>query len=466
MTRPRLGPSSRENRGQWVRLRTLTMLRWMAVMGQLLALTVADRYLGLGFNIGLAYLVVGASVISNLMAAFLFPENKRLSETEAMLTLLFDIAQLAVLLYLTGGLNNPFALLMLAPVTISASILSLRRTVFLGVMAVGLISLLALWHEPLRFADGSILRVPELFAFGFWLAIVIGVTFLAFYARQVAQEIETMGDALLAAQMALEREQKLTDLGGVVAAAAHELGTPLATIKLVSAELASELRDRPELLEDAQLIRQQADRCRDILRSMGRAGKDDKQLRQAPIEAILREAAEPHADRGRAIVFVMQPGAGDPPRQPVIARRPEVIHGLRNLIQNAVDFAQARVWVAADWDARVIRLRIIDDGKGFDSQVIPRIGEPFVRPRRSRGARTDRPGYDGMGLGLFIAKTLLERSGARLEFGNCDAFPADLRATVPDPPETCGAQVILTWLRPQIETTDTGSLGPNQPIDG
>ncbi len=463
MNRPGLGPSARENRGQWVRLRTLTLLRWLAVAGQLLALAVADRYLGLNFNIGLAYLVVGASVISNLLAVFLFPENKRLSETEAMLTLLFDIAQLAVLLYLTGGLNNPFALLMLAPVTISASVLSPRRTLFLGAMAVGLVTVLAFWSEPLRFADGSILAVPPLFAFGFWLAIVIGVMFLAFYARRITQEVDTMADALLAAQMALEREQKLTDLGGVVAAAAHELGTPLATIKLVSGELASELRDRPELHEDAQLIRQQADRCRDILRSMGRAGKDDKQLRQAPLEAVLREAAEPHADRGRVIDFILRPGPGADARQPLIRRRPEVIHGLRNLIQNAVDFAEAQVWIAADWDARHIRIRIIDDGPGFDPHMLPRIGEPFARSRGALRSVAGRRGYEGMGLGLFIAKTMLERSGAELHFGNCEGVPQDLGTDIAQAPGRAGAFAELRWPRPLIEADAEAVRGQNQP---
>lgn len=463
MNRPGLGPSARENRGQWVRLRTLTLLRWLAVAGQVLALAVADRYLGLSFNVGLCYLVVGASVISNLLAVFLFPENKRLSETEAMLTLLFDIAQLAVLLYLTGGLNNPFALLMLAPVTISASVLSPRRTLFLGAMAVGLVTVLAFWSEPLRFADGSILAVPPLFAFGFWLAIITGVVFLAFYARRITQELDTMADALLAAQMALEREQKLTDLGGVVAAAAHELGTPLATIKLVSGELASELQDRPELYEDAQLIRQQADRCRDILRSMGRAGKDDRQLRQAPLEAVLREAAEPHADRGRAINFILRADPGVDPRQPVIRRRPEVIHGLRNLIQNAVDFADAHVWIAADWDARTIRVRIVDDGPGFDPQMLPRIGEPFARSRGALRPVKGRHGYEGMGLGLFIAKTLLERSGARLRFGNCDGPPQDLCAEITGASGRAGAFAVLIWPRARIEAEAGAVLGRNLP---
>ena len=154
--------------------------------------------------------------------------------------------------------------------------------------------MLGLRHPP---DNGGVLVVPWLFEFGFWMAIVIGILFLGLYSHRVAMEIRSMSDALLATQMALAREQKLTDLGGVVAAAAHELGTPLATIKLVSAELMDELRDRPDLLEDAKLIRDQADRCRDILRDMGRVGKDDLHLRQAPLGAALREAAEPHMAR-------------------------------------------------------------------------------------------------------------------------------------------------------------------------
>src|SRR5690606_20458669 len=155
-----------------------------------------------------------------------------------------------------------------------------------------------------------ILTSPQLFTFGCGAAIVVGIVFLGLYARRVARESRALSDALLATQMALAREQKLTDLGGVVAAAAHELGTPLATIKLVSKELLDELEDRPDLLEDVTLIREQADRCRDILRGMGRAGKDDLQLRQAPLEQVLREAAEPHANRGKTLHFQLASGPG------------------------------------------------------------------------------------------------------------------------------------------------------------
>ncbi|MEM9756422.1 MAG: ActS/PrrB/RegB family redox-sensitive histidine kinase, partial [Pseudomonadota bacterium] len=410
------------------------------------------------------FLAIGASVVSNLVAMAVFPETQRLSDRDAMLTLLFDLMQLSCLLFLTGGLNNPFALLILAPVTISATALTLRSTLLLGLTAIALVTALGRYHLPLTMGDGTEIALPELFLAGFWCAIVIGIVFLAAYARRVAQESHSMSQALAATQMALAREQKLTDLGGVVAAAAHELGTPLATIKLVSTELVDELEDRADLREDAALIRDQADRCRDILRSMGRAGKDDLHLRTAPLSAVLREAAEPHAARGIDIVFDCGPADGAAAAQPVVRRMPEVIHGLRNLVQNAVDFAEQRVWVEAEWSRDTVRVRISDDGPGFPSDLLGRLGDPFLRRRPaapSGGAA--RAGYDGMGLGLFIAKTLLERSGARLEFRNAtDPFLAE-----DEYPDQRGAVVEVIWPKDRIALLAgevTRPLGENKPI--
>jgi two-component system sensor histidine kinase RegB len=458
-TSPSLLPQ--DDRSHWVRLRTLILLRWMAVAGQLGAILVADQIFGFDLPLLACYMAVGASVLANLFAIELLPENRRLTETEVFLTLLFDLAQLAFLIFLTGGLSNPFALLVLAPVTISASALRLRSTVLLGGAAILLITALVFWQVPLRLTDGSALIIPQVFAFGFWLAIVIGILFLGLYSRRVATEIRSMSEALMATQMALAREQKLTDLGGVVAAAAHELGTPLATIKLVSSELMAELGGQPELLDDMRLIAEQADRCRDILRDMGRAGKDDLHLRQAPLSAALREAAEPHMARGKRVEFILKPGAGSSDREPLVRRRPEIIHGLRNLVQNAVDFARSAVWIEAEWTDRVITLRISDDGAGFPASVIGRIGDPFVRHRPSAALSSDRPGYEGMGLGLFIAKTLLERSGAKLTFVNA----ADRTLPPESRPERGGAVVEITWARADFEAPAATALGPNRQIE-
>lgn len=453
-----------QERSNWVRLRTLIALRWFAVFGQFFAIIFAVQYFDLRIEVGMAVLVIMISVIANIVSTYLYPESKRLSETEATLWLAFDLCQLGLLLYLTGGLNNPFAMLMLAPVTIAATVLHLGNTIFLGLTAMSLTAVLNRIYIPIFDADGVALILPELFQFGFMTAILIGLVFLSLYARQVTTEMHAMGVALLATQLALSREQKLTDLGGVVAAAAHELGTPLATIKLVSSELVLELEDQPEILEDIRLIRQQADRCRDILQSMGRAGKDDLMLRQAPLEAVVREAAEPHLHRGKSVKFQIAPVEGAPLTQPVISRRPEIIHGLRNLIQNAVDFSGSEVTVSLSWTIDQIKVEISDDGPGFPPSVLGRIGDPYVRRRRQSVDNAKRPGYEGMGLGLFIAKTLLERSGAELAFANSRRHGhASWTGQA-----TGGAIVDVVWSRDALQASgdwNSAPLGENQRFD-
>ncbi|MFK7939566.1 MAG: sensor histidine kinase RegB [Roseovarius sp.] len=455
--------SSSRQHGNWIRLRTLVVLRWWAIFGQISALVVAQRLYNLTLDVGLLYLVIGVSVMTNIVAAFIYPETKRLRETETLLVVLYDMLQLGLMLYLTGGLNNPFSILIVGPVMVTASALSTRSSLFLGFMAILIVSLLTQFHLPLRTEEGFILRVPDVFLFGNWAAIVIAVIFLGAYSRRIVTEMQSMSEALQATQMALSREQKLTDLGGVVAAAAHELGTPLATIKLTSSELAHELKGDDDLYDDAILISEQADRCRDILRSMGRAGKDDLHLRTTPLSALIEDAAEPHIDRGIDVVFLHGVEEANETNPPIVQRSPEVIHGVRNLVQNAVDFARDTVWVETDWSSDAITLRIIDNGKGYPPGLLGRIGDPFVRQRSGVPDQT-RPGYEGMGLGLFIAKTLLERSGAELSFAN--GFESSQIA--PEHSDRTGAVVEVIWPRAALEReTDPlgrAALGENVPI--
>ncbi len=449
------GPDGFASRSDWIRLHTLVMLRWLAVCGQLAAMAVAWRFFDIAVNVVPCVAIVGLSVVANIISGLFYPENRRLTEYEALSVLIFDSCQLAALLYLTGGLSNPFALLMLAPTTIAATALHDLSTGVVGLVTLALVTILAVAYVPLHYLDGTPILMPQILAIGFWLAIVIGVVFLSLYARRVSAELHAMSDALLATQLALAREQTLTDLSGVVAAAAHELGTPLATIMLTSAELVEDLSDRPQLKADAELIREQADRCGDILHSMGRSGKDDLQMRMAPFQAIVEEAAEPHRNRHARVLIEPQPGTG---QQPMIRRRPEIIHGLRNLIQNAVDFSRSAVWIELEWTVNELKIRIIDDGPGFPPNTIGRIGDPFMGQRgRVENIAIDRRHYKGMGLGLFIAKTLLERSGATLRFGNAsDPFLLE-----EERPAKCGAEVELVWPRALIEIHRYELVGEN-----
>lgn len=423
-----------------IRLHTLVMLRWVAICGQTIAVAVA-LMIGARLMLGPILVVIGLATILNLV--LMFRGQRRISALEAAWQLGFDLAQIAALLTLTGGLSNPFALLLLAPVTVAATALPGRQLVALGLATVIMVSLAAFFAQPLAFTDDGLVALSNPLLVGNWFAIIIGALFFAIYARTVTAEITATSDALFAARMALEREQKLQHLGGVVAAAAHEMGTPLATIKLVSSELAYEvaeaLPDREDLAEDVGLLRQSAERCAAILKSMGNAGRDDLLIRSAPLQEVLEEAAGPHRDRGIRIRI------DTPPEQPVILRDAALVHGLRNLIQNAVDFARVEVLIEARVDRREIRLRVADDGPGFPPALLPRIGSPFLTTRpRSEDGRS----YEGMGLGLFIAKTLLERSGAIVRFGNRQR----------------GAQVSVVWPRAKIEADDRAVLGQNPQI--
>lgn len=413
-----LGLSSEYQRSNWIRLRTIILLRWVAICGQITALIVAQSIFRLDLPDGLCVLTIGVSVTSNLIAHWAYPENTRLREHENLAMVLFDLLQLSALLFLTGGLHNPFAIMVIGPVIVAATVLGLRSALIVGGITLLIITTLGFAHIPLQFKDGTALALPRIFIFGEWAAITIAVAFTSISARRVTREMHSMSDALTATQMALARTQKLNDLGGVIAAAAHELGTPLATIKLTSSELIDDLADRPELQDDAKLIREQTDRCRDILRSMGQVGKDDLHMRIAPLVAVLREAAEPHQGRGKEIIITHEPIRNGSETQPHIYRKPEIIHGLRNMVQNAVDFANSTVWIEANWSDTHVTVRVVDDGPGYPQHLIGRIGDPFVAGRRQDVSENKRGVYEGMGLGLFIAKTLLERSGAKLSFAN------------------------------------------------
>ena len=441
-------------RGEWIRLRTMIFIRWVAVAGQLAAIIIAFQYFELALDLSLCFFAVGLSALANIVASLFFPESKRLSELENVFMILFDLFQLAFLLFLTGGLNNPFSFLLVAPVVVSAAALKKKSTIIIGSAAVLIVTLLSHFFVPLETLSGKTLTIPDIFLFGNWVAISTGIVFLAFYSNRVTSELNTMSDALFATQAALSREQKLTDLGGVVAAAAHELGTPLATIKLTSSELIEELKNFPELHDDAMLIRDQADRCGNILNGMGGAGKDDLQMHQTLLAEIIREAAEPHSQRGVTIETKISDGHKGGIDEPYIIRRPEIIHGLRNMIQNAVDFATSKVWVESSWTKESITITISDDGYGYPPNLLGRLGDPFLG---AKIGKENRQGYEGMGLGLFIAKTLLERTGAKISFSNGDRNQTSAHSKR----EASGAIVEIYWPRKKVESV-SNLFGENQ----
>ena len=441
---------TQQPRSNWMRLRTLTQLRWMTVIGQTIALYVSVFILHIDLPIIACIIAILTAALVNFVCLYLMSTIRRLSEKTARLSLLFDLLQLTILLFLAGGLNNPFSILILVPITISATFLSLYSTFIIGSVGLFFATVLLFVHIPLHIlsSDGSmaLLEIEPILLWGMWTALFVTVIFMASYARQVAEETFLMSQALSATQMALEREQKLTALGGVVAAAAHEMGTPLATIQLAAQEMLEELEESNPIREDAALIHSQASRLSRILHDMGASMADDTHVAYVPFAALLETAAEPHIDRGKKVIFTFNDalhykGQRD---MPVIAHAPEIIHGLRNLIQNAVDFADENVWIESLWDDTLLTITISDDGPGFPPHLVEHIGEPYLnRDVGTQILQRQRPAYQGMGMGLFIADTLLKRSKAHVSFSNVTAKDKDKSSS--------GAKVIVSWPRDALE---------------
>src|SRR3954452_14923728 len=319
-----------------LRLDTLVRLRWLGVIGQSAA--VAGVHFGFGFPLPLwaCLAVIAAAAALNLALRLRYPASYRLREDAATLLLGFDILQLAALLYLTGGLQNPFAMLFLAPVLISATALPPDRTLALGCLAVGSASILVLAHRPLPWA-GPAPALPFLYVTGVWTAILLGVAFIGVYAWRVAEEARQLAEALAATERVLAREQHLSQLDGLAAAAAHELGTPLATIALVAKELDHALPKEGPIAEDIQLLREQVDRCRTILGKLTSMGQDQTDfLETISLGHLVEEVVAPQRALGIEIEIE---AAGDGP-EPMGRRNPGVVFGLANIVDNAVDFAE------------------------------------------------------------------------------------------------------------------------------
>jgi two-component system sensor histidine kinase RegB len=425
-----------------MRLRTLVRLRWLAIVGQAGAVLGVHFVLGFPLPLGLCMGAVALSAWLNIFLSIRWRKSVRLSETHAGLMLLYDVLQLAVLLYLTGGLENPFSFLFLVPVTISATSLSTRWTLWLGLMAFGCATFLAFEHFPLPWIPGQELVLPEFYIGGMWAALICGVVFAAIYARRIADEARQMSSALAATEMILAREQRLSALDGMAAAAAHELGTPLATIALVAKELKRDSPADSPHTEDIDLLISQTARCREILSRLAkREAQTDEMYQRTAMLAMIEELIEPL--RGSEVVIAVTSTADGDDRaratEPVFSRNPGIAYGLGNLLENAVDFAEMRVEIDAKWNPAQVSITVKDDGPGFHENIFDRLGDPFVttRPGYGEESRVD-GGHEGMGLGFFIAKTLLERSGAAVSLANRPA------------PEH-GAVVHVVWPRALID---------------
>lgn len=429
-----------------VRVHTLTNLRWMATGGQAIAIFVV--YFGFGYTLPLLRCLICVAALAgiNLFLVLRYLPNHRLSGRETTVYLTFDVLQLAVLLYLTGGISNPFAMMFIAPVVIAAATLDLANALIVGLFALVSGTLIAVLHEPLPWIASAPLAQPQLYQAGLWASLVLSLGFTSAYVWRVASDGTRMSAGLAASQLALAREQRLSSLGALATSAAHELGTPLGTIAVVARELERALPPGSSEADDAALLREQAERCRQIIKRLAQPEAEMVgQTETLPVCALLDDLADSYRDGVGVDITIITAPSNRSDTQPIVWRAPELMHGLGNLIENATDFAITKVTVEAGWNDRELRIAISDDGPGFAPEIFERIGEPYT---------TSRPGYhalgegemapppaesgkhEGMGLGFFIAKTLLEQTGGSVRASN---------------PAEGGARVTIIWHRGAID---------------
>nr|BAT31102.1 two-component, sensor histidine protein kinase [Fulvimarina pelagi] len=425
-----------------MRLATLVRLRWLSVAGQIA--TVIFVAWGVWWPIPAWYCLalIAASVALNIYLTTQFPASRRLSPGAAAGVLTFDILQPTGLLYLTGGLNNPFSVFLIVPCLIASATQPPATTFGLGFLATVCATGLAIFHLPLPWPDGQSFELPAVYLAGLWYAIVGTLVFSAIYVYRVAAESRALADALSATELVLQREQHISALDGLAAAAAHELGTPLATIALATKEMSRTVPKDSPLRDDIDLLLEQSERCREILRQLSSlSSSSESHMAKLPLLSLIDEVAEPHRNFG-VTVAVETSGDG---AEPVTRRNAGVLYGLGNIVENAVDFAQSAVMIEVMWSETNVSVTVKDDGPGFNADVLARIGDPYMPDK----LRSDRRAGGGLGLGVFIAKTLLERSGAAIRFEN----RRDRDKSVG---ERNGAIVTVEWARTAFE--EGGSL--------
>jgi two-component system sensor histidine kinase RegB len=414
-------------RARRLRVDTLIWLRWLAIVGQTAAILTAHFALGLQFPVVACFVCVAASVVVNAGLRVRFPVTHRLDDSWAIYVLAYDVAQLAALLALSGGLANPFSFLFLAPIMTAAVALPLRRTLTLLAFTLACATALQFWSVTLRWPDGTAFEPPSLYVIGMWISIAISGAFIAIYGSRIAEEARQLSSALTATELSLARQQHLSQLDGIAAAAAHELGTPLATVALVVHELAAQPQIAAQWADDLHLAEEQVARCRTILRKLSSPDTiAAASLEETTLGDLIEEIVAPH----RLLDVTIEVESEGTPPEPMCRRNAGLIYGLHNIVENAVSFAELRVQISASWTASEVRIVIADDGPGFPPHVLGRLGEPYISTRGGATRRREDEAAGGLGLGLFIAKALLERSGAVLRIANAPAPGSGAVATI------------------------------------
>ncbi len=389
---------------------TLTILRYIAILGQFAAINIVFFYLDLKFPIKETYIIIFIGLLTNLFLQFKI-KVIQLKDTYASLFLLYDIFQLSALLYFTGGILNPFIILLIIPTIVSSTFLSMGTTIILGVITSFLLFLLSYTYLPLPGLESNIFDVPNFYKQGILIAILIGLIFLSYFGIRFAGETKKRSEALNKLQEVISKEYELESLGGQAAAAAHSLGTPLATIAVVAKELKKEIGDNKNFSKDIDLLISQTKRCSDILKKISKKQiKDDIFLSSIKFEDLLEEIINSFKETSSKKIEL---SIEEDKNKIEIDRTPEIIYGLRNFIGNANKFSKSKVNIYLKSNNKEIDVIIKDDGPGFPNDIFNFIGEPYIKSKSKETSSNA-----GLGLGTFLGKTLLEKQGAKLSFKN------------------------------------------------
>jgi len=403
--------------------KTLVILRWIAIVGQYVTINIVYFVLDFGLPFFYCSIIILISIITNIYLQFKVKENQ-LSNLSSTSYLLYDLIQLAILLYLTGGIINPFAILLIVPAIVSSTFLTLKSTLNLSFITIVVLILLTLYHFPLPHPGEFYFDVPSYYLYSITTAVIIGLIFLTYFGARFGTESRKRTEALNKLELILAKEHELESIGLQAAAAAHSLGTPLSTITVVVKELEKEIGNNPKYSKDINLLLSQTKRCSDILGNLSKDQfKEDSFLSDIKIEDLLNRIASSYMEISEKKILLYVKKNEINPR---IERTLEITYGLRNFIGNAVKYSKSSVEISLESNNKITEVVVSDDGPGFSEDIINVLGEPYIRSKNEIINVKS-----GLGLGTFIGKTLLERMKAKVKFGKS--------------PKTNGAMVSVQW---------------------
>ena len=384
-------------------LTNLIKIRWIAIFGQLSAIFFVNNILEIKLLFFECLAVIILSVFINI-GAYLFQKKIKISDEIIFLFLLFDTTQLGVLLYLNGGILNPFSILILAPVIISATYLKSYWTVFLSLYSIFLVFIIKFYFIPLSWTDNFI--IPDLYNNGLLISLIVTIVFIAVYAYLFASSSRKISEALSETKLQLNNQKKITEIGSLSAAAVHELSTPLNTIFLILNDLLKEkvLIHNKNLLKDITLLKSQAERCSNILLSLSKNPQalQDNFFEKIKIEDLIKLSFDKfNTDKVLSIEFE------NISKNVIILYKEEINYAFNNIIQNSIQHAKTKVLVKITKNLENLLISITDDGNGFSRDIVDKLGEPYINKNNK-----------GMGLGIFIAKNLIENVKGKIFFYN------------------------------------------------